>query len=58
MVLCGEEVELQQARPGRASGRGPVDGRAGGKLEVGRLQESEALGGPSCRIGGEWSLDQ
>ena len=34
------------------------DGRAGGKLEVGRLQESEALGGPSCRIGGEWSLDQ
>ena len=22
VVLCGEEVELQQARPGRASGRG------------------------------------
>ena len=31
------------------------DGRAGVKLEVGRLQESGALGGPSCRIGAEWS---
>ena len=57
VVLCGEEVELQQARPGRACGRGS------GMVEVAGSWRSVVfrkvtLGGPSCRIGAEWSWDQ
>ena len=56
-VLCGDEVELQQARPGRACGRGS------GMVEVVGSWRSVVfrkvtLGGPSCRIGAEWSWDQ
>ena len=56
VVLCGEEVELQQARPGRASGRGSGMGElvGGWRLVVFRkvrLWEAQAA---ELGVSGAW----
>ena len=51
VVLCGKEVELQQVRPGRVSGRGSGMGDLARSWRLGRLQRSEPLGGQVAQLG-------
>ena len=52
MVLCGEEVELQQARPGRASGRGSGIGELVGSWRLVVFREVRLWEAQVAELGG------
>ena len=51
-------VELQEATPEKACGRGSGMGELVRSWRLAVFRGSEALGCPSCPLGGEWSWDQ